>query len=117
MAVKKLTNARSGVNIIDFVSVVVIKVISLRRLIDGGAAMLAAVNKNHHIVMIGLMVISPLVKNILRVWVISYDKFAIINSAEDLSPCATIIISLPVIPHDELDNIPVSIKPIWPTDE
>jgi hypothetical protein len=67
MAVKKLTNARSGVNIIDFVSVVVIKVISLRRLIDGGAAMLAAVNKNHHIVMIGLMVISPLVKNILRV--------------------------------------------------
>lgn len=52
---------------IDFVSVVVIRVISLRRLIDGGAAIFAAVNKNHHIVMIGLIVIRPFVRNILRV--------------------------------------------------
>lgn len=117
IAVRKLTSAKRGINIIDFVSVVVIKVISLSKLIDGGAAMLAAVNKNHHIVIIGLIVMRPLVRNILRVWVISYDKFAIINRAEELSPWATIIIKLPVIPHDELDNIPVSIKPIWPTDE
>lgn len=73
-------------NIIDFVSVVVINVISLRRLIDGGAAILAAVNRNHHIVIIGLIVIRPLVKNILRVCVISYDRFAIINKADELSP-------------------------------
>jgi len=40
-------------------------------LIDGGAAILAAVNRNHHIVIIGVIDINPLVKNILRVWVIS----------------------------------------------
>ena len=101
----------------DFVSVEVIKVISLRRLIDGGAAMFAAVNRNHHIVIIGLIVIRPLVRNILRVWVISYERFAMINRAEDLSPCATIIINLPVIPQEELDSIPVNIRPMWPTDE
>jgi hypothetical protein len=75
------------------------------------------VNKNHHSVIIGLIVISPLVKNMLRVWVISYERFDIINNAEDLRPWATIIISLPVIPHDEFDSKPVSINPMWPTDE
>jgi len=38
---------------------------------DGGEAILVAENKNHHIVIIGLIVINPLVKNILRVCVIS----------------------------------------------
>jgi len=79
--------------------------------------LLAAVNINHHIVMIGLIVINPLVKNMLRVWVISYDRFAIMNNADELSPWATIIINLPVIPQDELDNMPVSIRPMCPTDE
>jgi len=55
----------------DLDRVAVINVISLSRLIDGGAAMLAAVNINHHIVITGLIVINPLVKNILRVCVIS----------------------------------------------
>jgi hypothetical protein len=63
------------------------------------------------------MVINPLVKNILRVWVISYDRFAIINRADDLSPWATIIISAPVMPQEVLDSIPVSISPMCPTDE
>lgn len=40
-----------------------------------------------------------------------------INSADELNPCAIIIIKLPVIPHTELDIIPVNIKPMWPTDE
>lgn len=40
-----------------------------------------------------------------------------INKAEELRPCATIIINLPVIPQDVFDNIPVSINPIWPTEE
>lgn len=48
-----------------------IKIISLRRLIDGGAAILAPVNKNHHRVIMGLIHINPLVKKILRVLVIS----------------------------------------------
>lgn len=117
IAVRNLTNANNGHIINDFDRVAVIKVISLSKLIDGGAAIFAAVNRNHHIVIIGLIVIKPLVKNILRVWVISYDKFAIINRADELNPCATIIINLPVIPHLVFDIIPVNIRPIWPTDE
>ena len=117
MAVKNLTNPSKGVNIIDLVNVVVIRVISLNKLIDGGAAMFAAVNKNHHIVIMGLIVINPLVKNILRVCVISYERFAMINRADELNPWATIIIKLPVMPHDELESNPVNINPIWPTDE
>jgi hypothetical protein len=71
MAVKNLTNPNSGIKYRDFVRAAVIKEISLNRLIDGGAAIFAAVNKNHHIDIIGLIVINPLVKNILRVLVIS----------------------------------------------
>jgi RIO-like serine/threonine protein kinase len=44
-----------------------IRIISLSKLIDGGAAILAPVNKNHHIVIMGLIHIRPLVRNILRV--------------------------------------------------
>lgn len=86
IAVRNLSSPNKGINCADLVRVAVIRVISLSKLIDGGAAIFAAVNINHHIVMIGLIVINPLVKNILRVWVISYDKFAIINKAEELKP-------------------------------
>jgi len=49
----------------------VINIISERRLIDGGAAMFAHVNKNHHIVRMGRLVIMPLDRASLRVCVIS----------------------------------------------
>lgn len=55
----------------DFAREQVIKIISLSKLIEGGAAIFAAVNRNHHRVIIGLIVINPLVRNILRVCVIS----------------------------------------------
>jgi len=71
MAVRNLIRPRSGMKYRDLVRVVVIKIISLSRLIDGGAAIFVAVNINHHILIIGLIVIRPLVKNILRVLVIS----------------------------------------------
>lgn len=71
IAVRNLNSPSNGARAIDFDREEVISAISLRRLIDGGAAILAAVNKNHHIDIIGLIVINPLVKNILRVWVIS----------------------------------------------
>jgi hypothetical protein len=74
--------------------------------------MLAPVNKNHHIVIEGPTHIRPLVKKILRVLVISYDMLAKENRAEDLNPWAIIIVSDPINPHDELDNIPASINPI-----
>jgi hypothetical protein len=67
IAVRNLTRPRSGIKNIDLARVAVINVISLSKLIEGGAAILAAVNRNHHIVIIGLIVIKPLVRNILRV--------------------------------------------------
>jgi hypothetical protein len=48
-----------------------ISMISLSKLIDGGAAILAAVNINHHIDIVGRMHSNPLDKYILRVLVIS----------------------------------------------
>jgi len=116
-AVKNLINEIRINDIADFDMIEVINIISLRRLIDGGVAMLAAVNINHQRVIIGATAIKPLVKNILRVWVNSYDKLAKINSAEDLNPCAIIIISALDMPHDVLASIPVNINPICPTDE
>jgi hypothetical protein len=86
-------------------------------LIEGGAAMFAAVNINHHIDIIGVVHISPFDRNILRVWVISYDMFARANRAEDLNPWAIIINSAPVSPQVELANIPANIRPMCPTDE
>ena len=71
IAVKNLTRPNKGTKYRDFDRVAVINVISLRRLIDGGAAIFAAVKRNHHIVITGLIVIRPLVRNMLRVWVIS----------------------------------------------
>jgi hypothetical protein len=50
------------VDIID-----VSRIISLIKLIEGGAAIFHAVNKNHHIVSVGQIVISPFVKYMLRV--------------------------------------------------
>lgn len=71
IAVRNLTSLSSGINIVDLDIVQVIRIISLNRLIDGGAAIFVAVHTNHHMVIIGLIVINPLVKNILRVCVIS----------------------------------------------
>lgn len=48
-----------------------INMISLRRLIDGGAAMFAAINKNQSKVMLGASIRRPLVRIILREWFIS----------------------------------------------
>lgn len=49
----------------------VINIISLSKLIVGGAAMFLAVNRNHHIVRDGIRTITPLVIYSLRVDVIS----------------------------------------------
>lgn len=51
--------------------VAIISRISLIKLIDGGAAILAQINKNHHILRIGMHVSNPRVSASLRVWVIS----------------------------------------------
>lgn len=67
IAVRNLTRPSNGTKYRDLDRVAVISIISLSKLIEGGAAIFAAVNINHHIVMVGLIVINPLVKNMLRV--------------------------------------------------
>lgn len=39
------------------------------------------------------------------------------NRADDLNPWAIIIVSDPINPQDVLDNIPVNISPMCPTEE
>lgn len=85
-AVKNLISAIGRIAESENDKVAVIRIISLSKLMAGGAAMFAPANKNHHKDMIGVTDIRPLVRKILRVFVISYDMFAKINSAEDLSP-------------------------------
>jgi len=69
--VKKLIIAKGNIKMVACDIVPVINIISLRRLIDGGAAILAQTSKNHHNEIIGRDISSPLVKAILRVCVIS----------------------------------------------
>lgn len=70
-AVKNLINEINRREENDEDKIAEISIISLRRLIDGGAAILAHVNKNHHKVITGVTHMRPLVKNILRVLVSS----------------------------------------------
>ena len=70
-AVRNLINLIEIKDRVVFEITEVINIISLSKLIDGGAAILHAENKNHHIDMMGVILISPLVRNILRVLVIS----------------------------------------------
>jgi len=70
-AVKNLVNPRRISVEVDIFKIDVISIISLIRLIDGGAAMFLAVNKNHHKVRVGATINIPFVKNSLRVWVSS----------------------------------------------
>lgn len=62
---------RGIVKIRDIYEIDVINIISLSRFRDGGAAMLAAANRNHHIDMIGVIFINPFIRNMLRVWELS----------------------------------------------
>lgn len=63
-----------------------ISMISLSRLIDGGAAILAPIIRNHSRVRLGIIISNPLVKIILRLWFISYVIFAKQNNPDDTMP-------------------------------
>lgn len=91
--------------------------ISDARLIVGGAAIFAAENKNQIAVINGKNASIPLVKNKLRVCVVSYIELASANRAEDERPWATIIIIEPSQPQIELVIKPAVNKPICPTEE
>jgi len=71
IAVKNLVKPRRIKADVDIFKIAEINMISLRRLIEGGAAIFLAVNRNHHIVSVGARTISPFIKNRLRVCVSS----------------------------------------------
>lgn len=66
-----MADASRGAVRVETERIAVIDRISPRRLMEGGAAMLAAENRNHHMVIEGRRVRRPLVRNILRVLVVS----------------------------------------------
>jgi len=75
-AVINLTKAKYNIKYIveDIIEIIII--ISLIRLIEGGAPILMALIKNHHIVIDGVKAIIPLFKYILRELDISVTIFA-----------------------------------------
>lgn len=89
-----------------------IRRISLSRLIEGGAAIFALTNKNHHIDMIGSLTRIPFVRLIFRVWVCSYVMLARLNKADDTRPWAIIIARLPYRPRVVFDITPATRRPI-----
>lgn len=101
----------------DIEITLVINIISLRRLKEGGAAILAERIKNHHIDKVGVSINMPFVKNLLRVWVSEYDILANENKADEHRPWAIIINRAPLIPHEECVIIPATIIPMCPTEE
>jgi len=103
--------------VIEILEIDLISIISLNKFREGGAAILADRSKNHHIDRVGQIDNIPFVKYTLRVCVIEYEMFAIINKADEHRPCATIIIRAADIPHEEYDITPANIIPICPTDE
>lgn len=60
--------------------------ISARRLIEGGAAILAAHIRNHNIDMEGNRILIPLLRRRLRVFEVSYVILAAANKADLRSP-------------------------------
>lgn len=58
--------------IIDMLKVIraIIIMISLMRLIEGGADILVIMNKNHQKEMLGMIINSPLKEMIFRVWIL-----------------------------------------------
>lgn len=63
--------AKRGAVTLENARILVSKIISPRRLRDGGAPMLQAEKMNHQRVIVGNNVISPFLVAILRVWVVS----------------------------------------------
>jgi hypothetical protein len=59
---------------------------SLKRLIEGGAAILITQNKNHHKVNPGTNNKNPLLNTKLRLWLFSYVKPAKKNKADEHNP-------------------------------
>lgn len=95
----------------------VIKQISANKLIEGGAAILQALKTNHQNVRDGKILMIPLVKNNLRVFVLSYVILARENRHEEHKPCETINVNAPHQPQAEFRVTPMITRAMCPTDE
>jgi hypothetical protein len=58
-------------NRVEVDMILVMSIISLRRLMDGGAAIFLAVDRNHHKVRVGAVIKIPFVRSKFRVFMIS----------------------------------------------
>lgn len=108
------------INIIELLfqnSSLVIIIISLRVLIDGGAEMFKAININHQNVILGVSINIPLNKIMFRVWSFVYKSLTRRNRADDDNPWAIIIMIAPDNPIVLIVNSLVNTNPIWATDE
>lgn len=76
-----------------------INIISPNKFNEGGAAILDLLSKNHHKLIEGIKLISPLFKNNLRLLIRSYEILAKQKSPEEQRPCANIITNAPHIPQ------------------
>lgn len=101
----------------DTYRMLVISMISLSRLMDGGPAMFIVVKINQRRDIEGTRLSNPLVRNILRVCVVSYVILAIENRAEDTRPWAIIIVTAPPHPQEVLDIRPEIRMAMCPTEE
>jgi len=104
--------ARIMIICVDLLMILESNIISLIRFIDGGAAMLAANMRNHHMDIVGVIAIIPLVRNDLRVCVSLYEILAKINSADEHKPWAIIISIAPDCPQEVIVIVPAISKPI-----
>lgn len=93
------------------------RLISPNKLIVGGAAIFAELNKNHHKAMLGIKFNKPLLINKLRLPNRSYEMLAKQNKPEEHSPCATIKEYAPQIPQYLIVIKPLKTIPIWQTEE
>lgn len=85
-AVVNLTTIKKGISVKDENEILIINRISLKRLDEGGAAILQITKINHHEVNIGIRYKIPLVKKRLRVLNFSYVRLARINRADEENP-------------------------------
>lgn len=92
-------------------------IISLIKLIEGGAAILQEHNKNHQMANLGKKFNIPLFKNKLRLPVRSYNKLTKQNNPEEHNPWEIIIIKAPSIPQKFIVINPPNTNLIWATEE
>lgn len=84
----------------------VINMISASKLVDGGAAILAAAIINHSIDIVGIAILTPLFIRSLRELEVEYAISAQANIADLRSPCEIIMAIAPHTPQGMFARIP-----------